>query len=49
MTTLPERVAKDIDRFTGRTWLLPKLIEWWGLLKRRLMEGVRQVNIRKYR
>jgi WD40 repeat protein len=27
---LPKRVAENIDRFTGRTWLLPKLIEWWG-------------------
>jgi len=26
---LPKHVAANIDRFTGRTWLLPKLLQWW--------------------
>jgi serine protease Do len=25
---LPERISKNIQYFAGRTWLLPKLIEW---------------------
>src|SRR5271165_516200 len=25
---LPKRIADNIDRFTGRTWLLPKVLEW---------------------
>ncbi|MDD5266651.1 MAG: hypothetical protein PHO08_05930 [Methylococcales bacterium] len=29
MTNLPELVSKNIDRFTGRAWLLPKLLGWW--------------------
>jgi hypothetical protein len=26
---LPDRVAENIPRFTGRAWLLPELIKWW--------------------
>lgn len=26
---LPRRVAENIDRFTGRTWLVAKLLDWW--------------------
>jgi tetratricopeptide (TPR) repeat protein len=26
---LPERISKNIGYFAGRTWLLPKLIEWF--------------------
>lgn len=26
---LPKPVAANIGRFTGRTWLLPKLLDWW--------------------
>ena len=26
---LPKRVAESIDRFTGRAWLLSRLLEWW--------------------
>lgn len=26
---LPKRIAENIDRFTGRTWLLPRLLDWW--------------------
>ena len=33
---LPDRIAKNIDRFTGRAWLLPKLIEWWERTEERL-------------
>jgi tetratricopeptide (TPR) repeat protein len=29
MIDLSKRVAEGIDRFTGRAWLLPKLLEWW--------------------
>jgi hypothetical protein len=29
LTDLPKRVAESIDGFTGREWLLPKLLEWW--------------------
>jgi len=28
MTDLPKHVAENIDRFTGRTWLLPRILEW---------------------
>ncbi|HEY0790850.1 MAG TPA: hypothetical protein VGD78_07270 [Chthoniobacterales bacterium] len=27
--TLPERVAANVGRFTGREWLLPILLQWW--------------------
>src|SRR5215475_10175839 len=30
---LPRRVAENMDRFTGRAWLLPKLLEWWDRRK----------------
>jgi hypothetical protein len=30
---LPKRVAENIEQFTGRTWLLPKLLEWWDKRK----------------
>jgi hypothetical protein len=33
---LPEQVAANIDRFTGRTWLLPILLEWWEHTDERL-------------
>jgi hypothetical protein len=33
---LPRRVAESIDQFTGRTWLLPKLLEWWDQSDERL-------------
>lgn len=26
----PIRVAENIGHFTGRTWLLPKILEWWN-------------------
>jgi hypothetical protein len=26
---LPDLVDKNLDRFTGRTWLLPTLVQWW--------------------
>lgn len=26
---LPKRIADHIDGFTGRTWLLPKIQDWW--------------------
>ncbi|MHC2842898.1 WD40 repeat domain-containing protein [Bradyrhizobium diazoefficiens] len=29
MVDLPKRVAEGIGRFTGRAWLLPKLLKWW--------------------
>src|SRR5262245_11598206 len=29
MTDLPKRIAEKVDGFTGREWLLPKLLEWW--------------------
>ena len=25
---IPKPVAANIDRFTGRTWLLPPLLDW---------------------
>jgi predicted ATPase len=33
---VPERVANTIDQFTGRTWLLPKILEWWDQSNERL-------------
>ena len=33
---LPKLVDERIDRFTGRAWLLPKLIEWWERTEERL-------------
>lgn len=33
---LPQRVAENIDRFTGREWLLPKILERWDQSKQRL-------------
>jgi hypothetical protein len=33
---LPRRVAENIDHFTGRAWLLPKLLEWWDQSNERL-------------
>lgn len=29
MIEIPKRVAENIDQFTGRTWLLPRPLEWW--------------------
>jgi hypothetical protein len=29
MIDLPQHFAKHVDRFIGRAWLLPKLLEWW--------------------
>src|SRR5580704_12727923 len=26
---LPKLVAENIERFTGRVWLLPKVLRWW--------------------
>jgi hypothetical protein len=26
---LPKRVAENVGQFTGRAWLLPKILEWW--------------------
>jgi hypothetical protein len=34
---LPRSVSENIDRFTGRVWLLPKLLEWWGKSDQRLL------------
>jgi hypothetical protein len=34
---LPKQVAENIDHFTGRSWLLPKLLEWWERGKERLL------------
>jgi hypothetical protein len=28
MIDLPRRVAENVDRFTGRAWLLPKILNW---------------------
>jgi hypothetical protein len=28
-THLPKRIAESVNGFTGRAWLLPKLINWW--------------------
>ena len=28
--TLPRTLAKQMDRFVGRAWLLPRLLEWWN-------------------
>lgn len=28
-TDLPKKVAENIEHFTGRAWLLPKILEWW--------------------
>jgi hypothetical protein len=36
MIELPRNVAKNIDLFTGRAWLLPKLLEWWDRGNERL-------------
>lgn len=33
---LPKRVAENIDRFTGREWILPKLLDWWDKSDERL-------------
>lgn len=33
---LPKRIADNIDRFTGRTWLLPTILEWWDKSDERL-------------
>lgn len=33
---LPKRIANNIDRFTGRAWLLPKILEWWDKSDERL-------------
>lgn len=33
---LPELVAKNIDHFAGRTWLLPALVDWWHDSKQRV-------------
>lgn len=27
--SVPSRVAGNIERFTGRAWLLPRLLDWW--------------------
>lgn len=34
--TLPKRVAENVGAFTGRTWLLPRLLEWWDRSPERL-------------
>lgn len=33
---LPKRVSESIDRFTGRSWLLPKILDWWDRTDDRL-------------
>lgn len=33
---LPKSVAANIDRFTGRTWLLPTVLEWFEQTNDRL-------------
>jgi hypothetical protein len=33
MIEIPKRVAENIEQFTGRAWLLPKLLEWWDKRK----------------
>jgi hypothetical protein len=33
---IPERVRKSIALFTGRRWVLPKLVEWWDHRDERL-------------
>ena len=33
MIEIPKRVAESVDQFTGRAWLLPKLLEWWDKRK----------------
>jgi hypothetical protein len=37
MIELPKRVAENIDKFTGRAWLLPKLLEWWARSDERIL------------
>jgi hypothetical protein len=34
---VPKHVAENIDRFTGRTWLLPRILEWWDHSDERLL------------
>src|SRR5262245_45668072 len=36
MAEIPKRIAENIDRFTGRTWLLPKLLDWWDNSEERI-------------
>jgi pimeloyl-ACP methyl ester carboxylesterase len=36
MTNLPQQVAQNIDRFTGRIWLLPSVLGWWEQNNERL-------------
>src|SRR5262245_45220776 len=36
MLDLPQLVVRNIERFTGRTWLLPKVLDWWGQSDERL-------------
>src|SRR5262249_38247436 len=35
-TQFPNRFAGNMDRFTGRVWLLPKLLDWWDNTKERI-------------
>lgn len=35
--TLPEKVSQYIDQFTGRTWLLPKILDWFENSNERLL------------
>ncbi len=35
--TLPEKVSQYIDQFTGRTWLLPKVLDWLETSSERLL------------
>jgi hypothetical protein len=34
---LPEKINKYIDQFTGRTWVLPKILEWYEKTSERLL------------
>lgn len=35
-TALPPRIRASIGQFTGRAWLLPRLVEWWNAGEERL-------------
>jgi hypothetical protein len=36
MIEIPKHIAANIERFTRRVWLLPKLLEWWEKSQERL-------------
>lgn len=34
---LPEKIAANIEKFTGRKWLLPQILDWYENTSRRLL------------